>query len=150
MDKKRIALAGCRAAAARVPRMVARLLLATTTLALAACATVNTPLNEQHALTAQPNAGTEYTFARWLAQRPAPMPEIVILSFSGGGARAAAFAVGVLDELAKRDLDKKVALISSTSGGSLTAAVFAAQGRDGIDGLSRDFLARDHNFKLAK
>jgi hypothetical protein len=43
-----------------------------------------------------------------------------------------------------------VALISSTSGGSLTAAVFAAQGRDGIERLSRDFLSRNHNFKLAK
>ncbi|MGR9109031.1 MAG: patatin-like phospholipase family protein [Gammaproteobacteria bacterium] len=77
----------------------------------------------------------------------------VILAFSGGGTRAAALSVGVLESLrdipiewegrSKRLLDE-VDLISSVSGGSFTAAYYTLN-RDGIfDGtFDRVFLKKD-------
>ncbi|MGH8655090.1 MAG: patatin-like phospholipase family protein [Gammaproteobacteria bacterium] len=56
---------------------------------------------------------------------------LVVLAFSGGGTRAAAFSYGVLEKLARteiiwdsrhRRLPDEVDLISSVSGGSFTAA----------------------------
>jgi NTE family protein len=71
----------------------------------------------------------------------------IILAFSGGGTRAAAFAYGVLEQLKnteivwegtrKRLLDE-VDVISSVSGGSFTAAYYALYG----DRLFKDFDAR--------
>jgi NTE family protein len=57
-----------------------------------------------------------------------------MLSFSGGGTRAAALAYGVLQHLARtpiaggRSLLDEVDVISSVSGGSFTAAFFALNG----------------------
>jgi NTE family protein len=61
----------------------------------------------------------------------------IVLSFSGGGLRAAAFAHGVLTALesvktADGDLLDDVALITSVSGGSLTAAYYGVYGREGL------------------
>jgi len=61
----------------------------------------------------------------------------IVLSFSGGGLRAAAFAHGVLTALeraktADGDLLDDVASISSVSGGSLTAAYYGVYGREGL------------------
>jgi NTE family protein len=61
----------------------------------------------------------------------------IVLSFSGGGLRAAAFAHGVLSALegaktADGDLLDDVAMISSVSGGSLTAAYYGVYGREGL------------------
>ena len=63
----------------------------------------------------------------------------IVLSFSGGGLRAAAFSHGVLLALHEQatprgELLDDVALISSVSGSSLTAAYF---GLNGVDGLGR-------------
>lgn len=63
----------------------------------------------------------------------------VVLAFSGGGTRAAAFAQGALRELeatpspdaAGLTLLEAVDMVSSTSGGSVTAANFALRGRPG-------------------
>lgn len=79
----------------------------------------------------------------------------VILSFSGGGTRAAALAYGVLETLrdsqvemngASRNLLDQVDVISSVSGGSFTAAYYGLHG-DAIfeEGgrFERDFLYRD-------
>jgi NTE family protein len=74
------------------------------------------------------------------------------LSLSGGGLRAAAFSLGVLQALTeagegRTDLFDELAFVSSVSGGSLTAAYVALHGRDGLrhfrdrvldDGLERD------------
>ncbi|MEO8324821.1 MAG: patatin-like phospholipase family protein [Nitrospirota bacterium] len=63
----------------------------------------------------------------------------VILSFSGGGTRAAALSYGVLEKLRtttveiegqKRNLLKEIDLISSVSGGSFTAAYYGVFGDD--------------------
>jgi NTE family protein len=70
-----------------------------------------------------------------------------MLAFSGGGTRAAAFAYGVLKELAAtevvtekgpRPLHHEVDVISSVSGGSFTAAYFGLKG----DGIFEDFEER--------
>jgi len=75
-------------------------------------------------------------------------PELlVMLAFSGGGTRAAAFAYGVLKELAAtevatskgvRPLHHEVDVISSVSGGSFTSAYFGLKG----DGIFEDFEER--------
>jgi predicted acylesterase/phospholipase RssA len=77
----------------------------------------------------------------------------VILAFSGGGTRAAAFSYGVLEGLAsvhyqwpdgtRRTLLEDVDVISSVSGGSFTAAHFAIFGTEGFKSFEKDFLYRD-------
>ncbi|MRR11436.1 patatin-like phospholipase family protein, partial [bacterium] len=72
---------------------------------------------------------------------------MLILSFSGGGTRAAAFSYGVLEELRateiplegrKRRLVDEVDTISGVSGGSFTAAYFGLFG----DRIFEDYEAR--------
>jgi NTE family protein len=72
---------------------------------------------------------------------------LVVLAFSGGGTRAAAFSYGVLEKLAhteivwdgrRRRLLDEVDLISSVSGGSFTAAYYGLYG----DRIFRDFEDR--------
>lgn len=85
--------------------------------------------------------------------RPLPPPEaqpvMVAVTLSGGGARAAAFGLGVLRELkattftldgqASSLLDH-VALISGVSGGSILAAHYAAFGDETLKRFEPDFL----------
>jgi len=77
---------------------------------------------------------------------------LFILSFSGGGTRAAALACGVLEELAKtritqagkpRRLLDEVDAISSVSGGSVTAAAYALYGDAAFAQLETNFLKRN-------
>ncbi|MFL5266417.1 MAG: patatin-like phospholipase family protein [Stellaceae bacterium] len=84
------------------------------------------------------------------------------MTFSGGGSRAAALAASVLGEMAATRyaasdgphvLTEDVKLISSVSGGSVTAAWFGlhrtAEHPDGeLDGLRQDFLVRDNMKEL--
>jgi len=74
------------------------------------------------------------------------------VALSGGGARAAAFGYGVLQELKATPCcwnDKSsnvldaVDLVSGVSGGSIVAAYFAAFGSPGLDGFETDFLRQD-------
>ena len=77
----------------------------------------------------------------------------VVLAFSGGGTRAAAFSYGLLEELrtvryrtatgAERTLLDDVDVISSVSGGSFTAAHYALFGTDGFRHFEENFLYRD-------
>ncbi len=77
---------------------------------------------------------------------------LLLLSFSGGGMRAAAFAYGVLKALAdarvrfdgrERALVDEIDLITSVSGGSFPAAYFALRGRRIFDDFEDGFLRRD-------
>lgn len=77
---------------------------------------------------------------------------LFILTFSGGGTRAAALACGVLEELARtwvpgegrpRRLLDEVDAISSVSGGSVAAATYALYGERAFQVLDRQFLKRD-------
>jgi NTE family protein len=70
------------------------------------------------------------------------------LAFSGGGTRAAAFAYGVMEELREtrlpgngsRSLLNEVDVISSVSGGSVTAAAYGVYGDRVFDVLEPAFL----------
>jgi NTE family protein len=77
---------------------------------------------------------------------------LLTLAFSGGGTRAAAFAYGVLEELAEtllafdgreRVLVDEVDVISGVSGGSFTAAYYGLHGRDTFKTFEERFLRRD-------
>ena len=92
---------------------------------------------------------------RYRNVRPDPAEEelFVILAFSGGGTRAAAFSYGLLEGLAgieyqpaagpKRTLLEDVDVISSVSGGSFTAAHYALFGAAGFKRFEDDFLYRN-------
>jgi NTE family protein len=92
---------------------------------------------------------------RYATVRPDPAEEelFVILAFSGGGTRAAAFSHGVLEALdsityrpatgAERRLLDDVDVISSVSGGSFTAAHYALFGREGFRRFEDTFLYRN-------
>lgn len=73
----------------------------------------------------------------------------VIMSFSGGGTRAAALADGALRALAATEVDgsagevplaSQIDVVSSVSGGSVTAAYFALDGIAGLSKFEQDFL----------
>ncbi len=69
----------------------------------------------------------------------------IVLAFSGGGLRAAAFAHGTLVALQSiktpnGDLLDDVAIISSVSGSSLTAAYYGLYGRAGLERFRNDVL----------
>ncbi|OOO01352.1 MAG: hypothetical protein USCGTAYLOR_02448 [Chromatiales bacterium USCg_Taylor] len=74
---------------------------------------------------------------------------LVVVSASGGGTRAAALTLSVLrglDMIALpngKTLAQEVDLVSSVSGGSVTAAYFALKGPDGFDVIERDFIRKD-------
>lgn len=74
------------------------------------------------------------------------------LSFSGGGTRASAFAYGVLEELSRTQITSdgrpsplidQVDLVSSVSGGSITAAYFALKGTGILGDFKEKFLLQD-------
>lgn len=74
---------------------------------------------------------------------------MVVLTFSGGGTRAAAFEYGVLRGLEAlrlpdgRSLLDEVDVISSVSGGSFTAMHYGLFGREGFENFERNFLRTD-------
>src|ERR1700704_2841501 len=104
----------------------AAILVAAAVGGLAGCATaVFNPATNQPLSAATPaNMGARTDFMR---------ENSIVLSLSGGGLRAAAFAHGVLTALesvktADGDLLDDVALINSVSGSSLTAAYYCGDG----------------------
>jgi NTE family protein len=108
---------------------------------LAGCATpvFNLATNAPLSASTPPNMGAPMDFMR---------ENSIVLSFSGGGLRAAAFAHGVLVALqdaktADGDLLDDLASISSVSGGSLTAAHYGVYGRDGLARFRQDVLLTD-------
>jgi NTE family protein len=109
-------------------------------LAISACSTTSVPVNQPFTV-----ADEQSGYRRLNATRPENVGEtLLLLSFSGGGTRAAALSYGVMQELRdtlitiedqeSRVLDT-VDSISSVSGGSFTAAYY---------GLFRDQLFEDY------
>ncbi len=97
--------------------------------------------------------------------RPLPVPVsragdlLVVLTFSGGGARASALSYGVLQELAdteivwngrKRRLLDEVDMISAVSGGSFPAAYYALFGDRIFTDFEPAFLRRNVDGELVK
>ena len=72
------------------------------------------------------------------------------MSFSGGGLRAATLAASVLDQLDDEGLADKIAVISSTSGGSVAAGYFAAKGMEGMEEFRDQFLYNDNTSDLTR
>lgn len=77
---------------------------------------------------------------------------LLILAFSGGGTRAAAFAYGVLEELRRTEIRinarttrllDEVDIITGVSGGSFTALAYGLYGEQLFDTYDGQFLKRD-------
>lgn len=84
---------------------------------------------------------------------------LVVVTFSGGGTRAAALAYGVLEHLAHTEITRKgkqqrlldeVDIISSVSGGSFTSAYYALYGEQIFSDFERQFLKRDVQGELTR
>ncbi len=102
-------------------------------------------------------AGAGYRFAN-LTHEHNSDSLFVVLTFSGGGTRAAALAYGVLEALRatpivwegeRRSLLDEVDVISSVSGGSFTAAYYALKRERTFDDYESAFLKRDVEADLA-
>ena len=116
--------------------------------ALAGCA--SRPINEPIAQV-DPQAG--YRPYLLIPKRQNNDPHtLFVLSFSGGGTRAAAFSYGVLEELRRteivvngqrRRLIDEVDLITGVSGGSFTALAYALYGDRLFSEYEERFLKRD-------
>ncbi len=120
---------------------VAAMFVAAAVGGLAGCApsVYNRATNEPLSAATPPNMGARADFMR---------ENSIVLSFSGGGLRAAAFAHGVLTALESvkttdGDLLDDVALINSVSGGSLTAAHYGLYGREGLARFRGEVLLAD-------
>jgi predicted acylesterase/phospholipase RssA len=97
-----------------------------------------------------PNAGYRYKVVR---DTPDPDRPFVLLSFSGGGTRAAAFSFGLMEELrhveyrtkdgTNRKLIDDVEIISSVSGGSFTSAYYTLYPDEFYDTFPEKFLYRN-------
>jgi len=84
---------------------------------------------------------------------------VLVLAFSGGGTRAAALAYGVMEELKNttimvgnkpRRLLDEIDVISSVSGGSITAAYYGLFGDALFDHFEGDFLKHDVDDQLIR
>ena len=80
--------------------------------------------------------------------------DAIALALSGGGARAASFSLGALQQLRDmRDpsggrLIDRVALVTAVSGGAITAAYFGQHGADGLDRFRAALLDKDWQSRL--
>jgi NTE family protein len=95
-------------------------------------------------------AETAASLAAAQAQRDVVGANLIALSLSGGGLRASAFALGVMQGLAESkvagggaDLFDDLSFISSVSGGSLTAAYIGLKGRPGLQRFRTEVLVRN-------
>lgn len=66
----------------------------------------------------------------------------LILTFSGGGTRAASLSYGVLKELRNQGLLDEVDVISSVSGGSFTSAYYGLYGEKIFEDFEEKFLKK--------
>ncbi|HEY9035700.1 MAG TPA: patatin-like phospholipase family protein [Pseudomonadales bacterium] len=124
-----------------------RLTLMAFTLAVSGCASVYKPQNVAETGVINPDKGYRLTNTHMMDSGDRTL---LMLSFSGGGTRAAALSYGVLKELRDtpikttsgqpgRLLDE-VDYISSVSGGSFTAAYYALNGNDTFKTYENRFL----------
>ena len=123
------------------------LLVVASLLLLGACATrpINPPIT-------QTDPRTGYRFETRQA-RDEDKQNLVVLAFSGGGTRAAAFSYGVLEFLRRTEivgpkgnkarLLDEVDVITGVSGGSFTALAYGLYGEKLFDDYQQRFLKRD-------
>lgn len=114
------------------------------------CGCASRPVNDRIS-TVDPTSG--YRPNLMIKERPNNDPEtFFVLSFSGGGTRAAAFSYGVLEELNRyeitvngkqRRLLDEVDVITGVSGGSFTALAYALYGDKLFEEYEERFLKRN-------
>ncbi len=121
-------------------------------LLLGGCATrqVNPPIAQY-----QPRSGQYFEGVDW---HQGDQQDLVILAFSGGGTRAAAFSYGVLEALRriaivtnsgrKTRLLDEVDVITGVSGGSFTALAYGLYGEKLFDDYEARFLKRNVQAEL--
>ncbi|MFT7775560.1 patatin-like phospholipase family protein [Roseateles sp.] len=121
-----------------------RLGLLSWAVALAGCSTYRPWINA-----GLPAAADGQPAAAPVAPRRASPPVVAAVTLSGGGARAAAFGLGVLRELKATSFSidgqpttllDQVRLVSGVSGGSILAAHYAAFGDETLTRFEPDFL----------
>ena len=124
---------------------------------MAGCATrpVNPPITK-----IDPKEG--YRLGTQIAKRPEANSKdsLVILTFSGGGTRAAAFSYGVLEVLRRTEVQgpkgnrvrliDSVDVITGVSGGSFTALAYGLYGNKLFDDYEQRFLKRNVQGELTK
>jgi len=126
----------------------------TLAVALAGCASrpVNPPLTHVDL-----NAGYRFETRQRVAE---DKENVVVLAFSGGGTRAAAFSYGVLEALRRIEVQgpkgrrirllDHVDVITGVSGGSFTALAYGLYGDKLFDDYEQRFLKRDVEGELLK
>lgn len=97
-----------------------------------------------------------YTWETVSQAAPDDMPDtLIVVTASGGGTRATAMAMSVLETLGHvklpngRSMADEVDIISSVSGGSVAAGYFALYGAAGLPRLEKDFVRKDGMTPLA-
>ena len=130
-------------------RLHAPLALILAALLLAGCSSFH-PWQNEPAQGADAGLPTSQAVAR---------PVVAAVALSGGGARAAAFGLGVLQELKATEftlegrpttLLDEVTLISGVSGGSILAAHYAAFGDESLTRFEPEFLLNDFEGSLVQ
>ena len=128
-------------------RVLATTLLSCLLVGLAGCATrpVNPPIKE-----VAPNGGYDFQSRQ---KYDSNKENLVILAFSGGGTRAAAFSYGVLEYLHRTEIVKPdgskfrlidgVDIITGVSGGSFTALAYGLYGEKLFADYEQRFLKRN-------
>lgn len=137
----------------------ARALLAcTVALLLGACSTVRPWINQPIEVVSPAPVSPPMATAVFDAHERVPSV-IAAVTLSGGGARAAAFGLGVLEELKATPFElngqpttllDEVGLISGVSGGSILAGYYAAFGDEVFTRFERDFLLVNFQSSLIK
>lgn len=114
--------------------------------------TVNQPLTQ-----VDPNGG--YRLQGSSGDADDSQELLLVLTFSGGGTRAAAFSYGILEALRdikiefdgqSRSLLDEIDIISGVSGGSVTAAYYGLYGKKKFDDFPEAFLYRNVQGKLTR
>lgn len=125
-----------------------RVVLALTMLSVAGCTAtypVNPPLS-------QVNPADSYNIENVAKKSTGTNEVLLMLAFSGGGTRAAAFSYGVLQELSETPVGKpgeqhplteEIDVITSVSGGSFTAAYYGLYGDRIFEDYEEVFLRRN-------
>src|SRR5262245_1406477 len=112
-----------------------------TALSLALCACATAPLTPVNPSPLATNPSPPISVG--------PDGDAMFVTLSGGGARAAAFGLGVLQGL--RDttgpdghpLTDHIVLLSSVSGGSILAGYYGVHGAEGLDSFRAAYLDKD-------
>lgn len=121
-------------------------MIAVAAVAFTGCA--SRPINP-HVESVDPNSGYH---AEGREIRGVASDTMIILAFSGGGTRAAAFSYGVLEELRRTELTiegkktrllDEVDVVTGVSGGSFTALAYGLYGERLFDEYEQRFLKRD-------